>query len=139
MRAQTRRESGRRRRALPVASAMAIAVMTVGALPSPAPAPASATASASAARPDAGPQALNPLVRDDGMPAALAGVQDRGGRTRTYTAGVGDLATGSKVPEDGQVRIGSNTKAFTAVVVLQLVGEGEIGLDASVDTYLPGL
>jgi D-alanyl-D-alanine carboxypeptidase len=73
------------------------------------------------------------------MPAALASVADREGRMRTYTAGVGDLRTGAKVPRDGQVRAGSNTKAFTAVVVLQLVGEKRIGLDAPVDTYLPGL
>lgn len=94
------------------------------------------------ARPDAVDtvrQRLNALVRSDGMPAALASVQGREGRHRTYTAGVGDVATGSKVPRDGRVRIGSNTKAFTAVVVLQLVGEGKIGLDTSVDTYLPGL
>ncbi|MFJ6795009.1 serine hydrolase domain-containing protein [Streptomyces sp. NPDC091268] len=84
-------------------------------------------------------QGLNALVRADGLPAALAGVTDRAGRTRTYTAGVGDLATGSPVPRDGQVRIGSNTKPFTAVVVLQLVGEGRIDLEADVDTYLPGL
>ncbi|WP_314250370.1 serine hydrolase domain-containing protein [Streptomyces kutzneri] len=130
MRAQTRQRSGRRRRALPAASAMAVAAMSLGALAPPA---------AFAARPDAVQQTLNVLVRDDGMPAVLASVQGRDGRTHTYTAGVGDLATGSKVPKDGQVRIGSNTKAFTAVVVLQLVGEGKIGLDASVDTYLPGL
>src|SRR4051812_38638898 len=105
--------------------------MTMGAL-----APSAASA---AARPDTVQQGLNALVRTDGLPAALASVKDREGRTRTYTAGVGDLATGAKVPRDGQVRIGSNTKVFTAVVVLQLVGEGKIGLDAPVDTYLPGL
>ncbi|MEE1742996.1 serine hydrolase domain-containing protein, partial [Streptomyces sp. JV184] len=44
-----------------------------------------------------------------------------------------------KVPKDGQVRAGSNTKAFTAVVALQLVAEKKIALDAPVDTYLPGL
>ncbi|WNM49953.1 serine hydrolase domain-containing protein [Kitasatospora sp. CM 4170] len=92
-----------------------------------------------AGRPDVVQQGLNALVRDDGMPAALASVVDRDGRTRTYTAGVGDVARGSKVPGDGQVRIGSNTKTFTAVVALQLVGEGRIDLDATVDTYLPGL
>jgi D-alanyl-D-alanine carboxypeptidase len=84
-------------------------------------------------------QGLNALVRDDGVPAALASVTDRDGETRTYTAGVGDLATDAKVPRDGQVRIGSNTKAFTATVVLQLVGEKKIDLDAPVDKYLPGL
>ncbi len=119
------------------AAAVAIGVMTLGAL---APPTASASDSAAAAaRPDAVQQALDALVRDDGMPAALASVKDRNGRTRTYTAGVGNLSTGSKVPVDGQVRIGSNTKTFVAVVVLQLVGEGKIGLDATVDTYLPGL
>ncbi|WP_406084532.1 serine hydrolase domain-containing protein [Streptomyces virginiae] len=138
MRGQTRQglrlpgqQQGTRRRALPAAAAVAIGVMTLGAL-----APPSVSA---AARPDAVQQSLNLLVRDDRMPAALASVQDRDGRIRTYTAGLGDLATGSKVPRDGQVRIGSNTKTFVAVVVLQLVGEGKIGLDTTVDTYLPEL
>ncbi|MFE3148730.1 serine hydrolase domain-containing protein [Streptomyces sp. NPDC059218] len=122
---------------------MAIGVMTLGALIPPASAataatPATSATPASAGR-DAVQQSLNALVREDGMPAALASVKGRDGRTRTYTAGVGDLATGSKVPRDGQVRIGSNTKTFVAVVVLQLVGEGKIALDADVDTYLPGL
>ncbi|MFJ9946573.1 serine hydrolase domain-containing protein [Kitasatospora sp. NPDC091207] len=140
LRSSTRQQGGRRRGAVSAAAAVAIGVMTLGALAPPAAfASDSAVSAAAAARPDAVQQALDALVRDDGMPAALASVQDRNGRTRTYTAGVGDLSTGSKVPRDGQVRIGSNTKAFTAVVVLQLVGEGKIGLDATVDTYLPGL
>ncbi|MEU9089032.1 serine hydrolase domain-containing protein [Streptomyces sp. NPDC048428] len=140
LRPSTRQQGGRRRRAVSAAAAVAIGVMTLGALAPPAASDSdSAASAAAAARPDSVQQALNALVRDDGMPAALASVQDRNGRTRTYTAGVGDLTTGSKVPRDGQVRIGSNTKAFTAVVVMQLVGEGKIGLDATVDTYLPGL
>ncbi|MFI8239345.1 serine hydrolase domain-containing protein [Streptomyces sp. NPDC085866] len=105
--------------------------MTMGALAPP--------AASAAARPDTLQKGLNALVDTDGVPAALAAVTDRYDHTRTYTAGVGDLATGAKVPRDGQVRIGSNTKTFTAVVVLQLVGEGKIGLDAPVDTYVPGL
>lgn len=124
------RQTGRRR-AVSAVAAVAVGVMTMGALVPP--------AASAAARPDSVQQGLNALVRSDGLPAALAAVQDGNGRSRTYTAGVGDLATGSKVPRDGQVRIGSNTKTFTAVVVLQLVGEGRIGLDAPVDTYLPGL
>ncbi|MCX5379991.1 serine hydrolase [Streptomyces sp. NBC_00091] len=112
------------------AAAVAVGVMALGAL---------APAAAFAAGPDTVQQGLNALVRADGLPAALASVRDPKGHTRTYTAGVGDMATGAKVPADGQVRIGSNTKTFTAVVVLQLVGEGKIDLDAKVDTYLPGL
>ncbi|CAM5509153.1 Beta-lactamase-related domain-containing protein OS=Streptomyces microflavus OX=1919 GN=Smic_41310 PE=4 SV=1 [Streptomyces microflavus] len=132
------RQGGRRRRAWPAAAAVAIGVMTLGVLAPPA-ASDSAAPAAAAARQDAVQRALNTLVRDDGTPAALASVQDRNGRARTYTAGVGDLTTGAKVPRDGQVRIGSNTKTFTAVVVLQLVAERRVSLDAFVDTYLPGL
>ncbi|WP_420717422.1 serine hydrolase domain-containing protein [Streptomyces sp. WM6378] len=124
------RRSGRRR-FLSASVAVAAAVVAMGALTPP--------SASAAAKPDSVQQSLDALVRNDGMPAALAGVKDRDGHVRNYTAGVGDLATGSKVPKDGQVRIGSNTKTFTAVVVLQLVGEGKIGLDASVETYLPGL
>ncbi|MFE6867880.1 serine hydrolase domain-containing protein [Kitasatospora sp. NPDC057692] len=126
-----REQSKPRLRSRSAAVAMAVAAMTAGVLASP--------AASAAARPDTVQRGLDALVRDDGLPAALASVKDRTGRTRTYTAGVGDLATGAKVPGDGQVRIGSNTKTFTAVVALQLVGEGRIGLDEPVETYLPGL
>ncbi|WP_443080752.1 serine hydrolase [Streptomyces sp. PTD5-9] len=97
------------------------AVMTTGALfPS----------AASAAKPDPVQNSLNTLVVDDQIPSASASVVDREGRTRHYTAGVGDLKTGAKVPKDGQVRAASNTKAFTAVVTLQLVAEKKIALPA---------
>ncbi|WP_412074891.1 serine hydrolase domain-containing protein [Streptomyces xanthophaeus] len=127
----SRRPRSGRRRAVPAVAALAIGVLAMGALAPP--------AAFAAARPDSVQQGLNALVHSDGLPAALATVKDREGRSRTYTAGLGDVTTGSKVPRDGQVRIGSNTKTFTAVVVLQLVGEGKIDLDAPVETYLPGL
>jgi D-alanyl-D-alanine carboxypeptidase len=90
-------------------------------------------------RPDAVQQNLNALVGPGKYPGALAAVRDRHGRTRHYTAGAGDVRTGAKVPADGRVRIGSASKMFTAVVVLQLVGEGKVGLDVPVETYLPGV
>ncbi|GAA4985744.1 D-alanyl-D-alanine carboxypeptidase [Nonomuraea thailandensis] len=77
---------------------------------------------------------LDELVTEEGFPAALAAVQSRDGRTRHYTAGLKE-----RPPANGYVRIGSNTKTFTAVTVLQLVGEGKVKLDARVETYLPGL
>ncbi|GGT50536.1 serine hydrolase [Streptomyces atratus] len=100
---------------------------------------AGVAASATAARPDPVRQGLETLLHSDGAPGALASVQGRDGLVRAYTAGVGDLDTGAEVPRDGQVRIGSVTKTFTAVVVLQLVGEGKVRLDDPVETYLPGL
>ncbi|MGW9372905.1 serine hydrolase domain-containing protein [Streptomyces xanthophaeus] len=86
-------------------------------------------------------QGLQRLVGDGGgkSPAALAAVTGRDGRIRHHTAGVADLRTGKKVPVDGQVRAGSNTKTFVATVVLQLVGEGKVELDAPIERYLPGL
>ncbi|MFB7907266.1 serine hydrolase domain-containing protein [Kitasatospora sp. NPDC056076] len=114
-----------------VVTAVAAGALAAGAL-----APSAAFASG---KPDTVQQSLNALVKDDGLPAALASVKGRDGRTRTYTAGTGNLATGAKPPVDGQIRAGSNTKTFTAVVVLQLVAEGKIGLDEPVETYLPGL
>ncbi|WP_172386984.1 serine hydrolase [Streptomyces sp. MNP-20] len=109
----------------------ATAVMALGAL--------APTATASATAPDPVQKGLNALVNPDSVPGALASVTDREGRTRTYTAGVGDVATGAQVPRDGQVRIGSNTKAFTATVVLQLVGEKKIRLSDKVEDHLPGV
>ncbi|MEU4794960.1 serine hydrolase domain-containing protein [Streptomyces sp. NPDC023327] len=141
-----RPNGGRNGRRVTATAALALGVLTLGALAQPAasaapaaPAAPAAHAEPATARQDPVQRSLDALVRDGAVPAALASVKEREGHTRTYTAGVGDLATGAKVPRDGQVRIGSNTKAFTAVVVLQLVGEGRIRLDDPVDTYLPGL
>ncbi|GAA2822314.1 serine hydrolase domain-containing protein [Crossiella cryophila] len=58
---------------------------------------------------------------------------------RGYGVGLADRWTGRAVVGDEHSRIGSNTKAWTATVVLQLVGEGRIRLDETVDHYLPGL
>ncbi|MER6394987.1 serine hydrolase domain-containing protein [Kitasatospora sp. NPDC001603] len=124
---QSRSRHGRRW----VATTVAAGVVAAGVL--------APTAAFAGGRPDSVQSSLNALVKEDGLPAALAAVKGRDGRTRTYTAGVGDLATGAKVPMDGQIRIGSNTKTFTAVVVLQLVAEGKVGLDSPVESYLPGL
>ncbi|MET8999622.1 serine hydrolase domain-containing protein [Amycolatopsis sp. NPDC004169] len=57
----------------------------------------------------------------------------------TGTAGVADRRTGARVDPDARFRIGSVTKVFTAVVVLQLVAEQRIALDGTVQEYLPGL
>nr|WP_104820784.1 serine hydrolase domain-containing protein [Kitasatospora sp. MMS16-BH015] len=112
-------------------TALAAVAVTVGAL--------APTAAFAGGKQDSVQSNLNKLVKDDGVPAALATVKGGDGRTHSYTAGLGNLTTGAKVPVDGQIRIGSNTKTFTAVVVLQLVAEGKVGLDSPVETYLPGL
>jgi D-alanyl-D-alanine carboxypeptidase len=82
---------------------------------------------------------LHQLATKDGFPAALGSIRDSNGKTRNYVAGFGDLKGKTKVPVDGQVRIASASKMFTSTVVLQLVGEGKIDLDAPVEQYLPGV
>ena len=82
--------------------------------------------------------ALQSLVDED-FPAALATVRDPQGNTTSAVAGTGNLETGEAPPLDGEVRAGSNTKTFVAVVLMQLVQEGKITLDEPIETYLPGL
>ncbi|GAA5185217.1 serine hydrolase domain-containing protein [Rugosimonospora acidiphila] len=53
------------------------------------------------------------------------------------SAGVRKLGEPAKPPTNGRFRIGSTTKTFTATVVLRLVAEGTLGLDAPADDYLP--
>lgn len=76
---------------------------------------------------------------DAGYPAALAAVSDAKGESAGVAVGKGNLETGQTPPMDGEVRIGSNTKTFVAVVVMQMVQEGKVGLDEPIETYLPGL
>lgn len=54
-------------------------------------------------------------------------------------SGVADVRLGTPVQPGSRFRIGSVTKTFTAVVVLQLAAEGRLRLDAPVSRYLPGL
>jgi D-alanyl-D-alanine carboxypeptidase len=67
-----------------------------------------------------------------GLPGVLAEVHD-GDRRWFGTAGVADTASGGARQADHRFRIGSITKTFVATVVLQLVAEGKVGLDDTVD------
>ncbi|GAB4582383.1 serine hydrolase domain-containing protein [Nocardia sp. IFM 10818] len=82
-------------------------------------------------------RALDAVVRN-GFPGVQV-VFDGPGGHRVVTKGAGDLATGAPIADDARVRIGSNTKTFVATVVLQLVAEGKVELDAPVERYLPGV
>ena len=77
---------------------------------------------------------LDHLVHGVGFPSALASVRDADGRVHDLTA-----SRVGRVPVDGRVRVGSNTKTYVAAIVLQLVDEGLVALDEPVETYLPGL
>ncbi|MEU7897211.1 serine hydrolase domain-containing protein [Nonomuraea sp. NPDC049152] len=74
-------------------------------------------------------------------PDATAAVVRVGGTKGTWkgVTGVGDLRAKRPARDDVRFRAGSVTKMFTAAVVLQLVAEGKVSLDGTVQEYLPGL
>jgi len=82
---------------------------------------------------------LDMLTGRDGMAGAAVRVEDPACGSWTGTSGLADVRTGRVMRGDERIRIGSTTKSFTATVVLQLVAERRVALDASVEHYLPGL
>lgn len=81
---------------------------------------------------------LQRLTSTGGAPGALLEVRDARGRT-VLTSGVANIETHAPVVGDSRFRIGSMTKMFVATVVLQLVAEDRVVLDAPVEPYLPGV
>jgi D-alanyl-D-alanine carboxypeptidase len=95
---------------------------------------------------DVDEQSVDRLVVQQGLDevveAGVLGVQLRVTHDRaqfTARSGKAELDSDRPVPLNGRFRAGSITKTFVSTVVLQLVGEGEVDLDAPVDRYLPGL
>lgn len=78
-------------------------------------------------------------IRNSGTVGVQALVTGPGDEVLVATSGVGDLETRAPVPVNGHYRIGSTTKTFVATVVLQLVAEGAMSLDDSVEQHLPGV
>jgi CubicO group peptidase (beta-lactamase class C family) len=60
---------------------------------------------------------------------------------RSYTVAVGYADKARKVPmrAGDTYAIGSTTKTFTAVLIMRLVAQGKLGLDAPISRYLPDL
>ncbi|WP_327095362.1 beta-lactamase family protein [Nocardia vinacea] len=75
-------------------------------------------------------------IIDSGFVGVSVRVRDERGEW-AGSAGVAELGGTAKPPIDGHVRIASNTKTFTAALVLRLVAEGKLGLDIPVVAYLP--
>ncbi len=75
-------------------------------------------------------------LQEGRIPGAIVGIwsADKGNWVEAF--GVADTATGDAMTTDHQVRIGSITKSFTATVILQLVNEGKIDLDDSIEKYV---
>jgi D-alanyl-D-alanine carboxypeptidase len=64
-----------------------------------------------------------------------------GNRTTTWSAhsGTGQVGVDRPIQSTDRARVASQSKPFAAAVVLQLVAEGKIELDAPIERYLPGM
>ncbi|WP_194895357.1 serine hydrolase domain-containing protein, partial [Catenulispora pinisilvae] len=85
------------------------------------------------------PAALQQAIAErpgEAAASAVAFVQSEG---QTWRGTSGDAQTGQPVSADAHFRIGSISKTFSAVVLLQLAAERRVDLDQSVQHYLPGL
>ncbi|MGB3327713.1 MAG: serine hydrolase, partial [Thermomicrobiales bacterium] len=73
-----------------------------------------------------------------GSPSAIVGVW-AGDRTWKHAVGTGNLRTGVAASPDDHWRIASNTKTFVATVILQLVDEGRLSLDDTLEPLIAGV
>ncbi len=80
--------------------------------------------------------AIGDWMERTGAPGIVLAITQGGAEPSTFAWGVSDIATGTPMTVDHHVRIGSVTKSVTAAVVLQLVAEGLVELDAPVAQYL---
>ena len=75
---------------------------------------------------------------EDGRVAGLSVAVARGGDVLHHESyGYADVELHVQTPLDAVFEIGSVTKQFTSVMVLQLVEEGKLDLDEDIRTYLP--
>lgn len=142
------------RRAVTGVALLASLAVPVPAFAAPAPATAASVRASAASGPGAPGRAAPAATRlaepdiealrtvfrnamNAGAPGAMARIDDDG-RVYREAAGTADRETGRAMSADDRFRIGSVTKTFSTVVLMQLVAEGRVGLDTPVDTYLPG-
>lgn len=80
--------------------------------------------------------ALDTLASRHRVPGAMLSIDD-GERTVDLVTGVTSCETGVAVTPDTLFQIGSITKVYTASVMMRLVDQGKLDLDAPVRRYLP--
>ncbi|MFD5097735.1 serine hydrolase domain-containing protein [Streptomyces albidochromogenes] len=144
------RRPQRQRARLAAAASAAVLSLAVGVVPTQALAAGPVTAGPATAQPAAPPGAAGhrldrAALRDSlaaihraGMYGAFSSVRD-GSEQWHGATGLADVDTGRGMRPGFEHRIGSITKTFTAVAVLQQVHRGRVELDAPIGRYLPEL
>lgn len=82
---------------------------------------------------------LDRLRVELGVPGVQATILFPDGTSWTGVSGLADISFSTAVTPDTPFAIASISKSFTAAVVLQLIGEGRVGLDDAVAGHLPNL
>ncbi|MEU0507308.1 serine hydrolase domain-containing protein [Nocardia sp. NPDC005998] len=113
---------------------VAVTALAVTALAGAATSTAVPNAAADPNRPEL-QQTIQEIV-DSGFAGIQLRVNDERGEW-VGSAGVRKLGEAAKPSTDGEFWTGSVIKSFTATLVLKLVAEGKVGLDAPVADYLP--
>src|SRR4051794_36883292 len=76
-------------------------------------------------------------MRASNTPGLAVALTDRENLLHVAAYGIADLARGTPVTPETRFEIGSDGKAFTAIVLLQQVEAGRLDLHAPVSAYLP--
>lgn len=84
-------------------------------------------------------QTVEDTVAEYDVPGAAVGVWIPGTGSWTTVAGVADAETGEPVTPEMQWPLRSITKSYTVTLILQLVDEGVISLDDTIDQYVEGI
>jgi len=82
---------------------------------------------------------LDDTMAEYGVPGAAVGVWVPGEGSWTAVAGIADVETNEPVTAGMQWPIRSITKSYTVTLILQLVDEGAISLDDTIDQYIDGI
>lgn len=77
------------------------------------------------------------LVKDPNAASFTIGLVQKSGLVWTKSYGYADIANKKQANADSVYRIGSITKQFTALMLLQLVHDGKVHLSDPVDKYFP--
>ena len=83
------------------------------------------------------PKLESAIEKTMNCPGVVFAVHEPGKSDVIITRGVDDLQTSTKISTGDNIRIGSITKTFTAVTMLQLASEGKVSLDDPLSKYEP--
>lgn len=98
-----------------------------------------AVASSKLSRSAALTRAVQRVMRRASIPGVIVGVWQKGQPPYVRAFGVRDERTRQPMRTNLYMRIGSETKTFTVTAVLELVDQGKVGLDDTIDKYVAGV